>query len=55
MQYEGSNSRWEIFSHHFVLKKIRDVWIIVNDTFRGFPRVPETPFELVGSVAAATP
>ena len=38
VQYEGSNSHWEIFSHHFVLKKIGDVWKIVNDTFRVIPQ-----------------
>jgi len=38
VQYEGSNNHWEIFSHHFVLKKIGDVWKIVNDTFRVIPQ-----------------
>ena len=37
VKYEESNSQWEIFSHHFVLKKIGDVWKIVNDTFRVIP------------------
>ena len=34
VQYEGSNSQSEIFSHHFVLKKVGDVWKVINDTFR---------------------
>ena len=34
VQYEGSNNQAEIFSHHFVLKKVGDVWKVTNDTFR---------------------
>ena len=34
VQYQGSDSQAEIFSHHFVLKKVGDVWKVTNDTFR---------------------
>lgn len=34
VQYEGSNNPSEIFSHHFILKKVGDIWKVTNDTFR---------------------
>ena len=34
VQYEGSNNKGELFSHHFILKKVGEVWKITNDTFR---------------------
>ena len=34
VQYEGSNNPPEFFSHHFILKKVGDIWKVTNDTFR---------------------
>ena len=34
VEYEGSNNQAEMFSHHFILKKVGDVWKVTNDTFR---------------------
>lgn len=34
VQYEGSDIQAEMFSHHFIIKKVGDVWKVTNDTFR---------------------